>query len=327
MTVLTEPVGSRRDLPEEMPRKLVTKPSGADRVFNGLLAGSSATVLILLVAVVAFLGYHGWPALHRAGFGLLTDPTWSPDSGQFRMWPLLVGSFAIAIVGVAIALPISLATALMINEYAPRKLRPTLIMVIDALATVPSIVYGFWGLLLISNLQEAPARWLVHNVAFIPIFRTAQAGQYGKSIFACGLISAITIIPIITSISREVMAQAPRDVCEAALGLGSTRWGMVTDVVLPFSRNGIIGASLLGFGRGLGETMIVALVLSSDNRLTSDLMGPGGLGSIAAEIANNFPSVDPLYKSALVLLGLVLFVATLVVNALARVIVQRTAAA
>ena len=129
-------------------------------------------------------------------------------------------------------------------------------------------MYGFWGLLLISNLQAPPAKWLVDHASFVPIFRTPTPNAYVKSIFACGLICAVTIIPIITSISREVMAQAPRDVCEAALGLGGTRWGMVTDVILPFSRNGILGAILLGIGRGLGETMIVVLVLSPGNHLT-----------------------------------------------------------
>jgi phosphate transport system permease protein len=185
-------------------------------------------------------------------------------------------------------------------------------------------VYGFWGLLLVSNLQAAPARWLVAHASFVPILRTPSPDQYVKSIFACGLICAVTIIPIITSISREVMAQTPRDVCEAALGLGSTRWGMVTDVILPFSRNGILGAILLGIGRGLGETMIVFLVLSQGNHLTWALMGPGGLGSIAAEITENFVASSVITKSGLILLGLVLFLTTLVINIVARLVVQRS---
>ena len=147
------------------------------------------------------------------------------------------------------------------------------------LATVPSIVYGFWGLLLVSNLQAAPAKWLVDHAELRPHLPDARVpGEYVKSIFACGLICAVTIIPIITSISREVMAQAPRDVCEAALGLGGTRWGMVTDVILPFSRNGILGAVLLGIGRGLGETMIVVLVLSSAESPDHRAHGPGWAG-------------------------------------------------
>jgi phosphate transport system permease protein len=300
------------------------RPGKADRVFNGMLAGSSGLVLVLLAAVVAFLCYYGFAALREGGLGLITDLNWSPDSHQFGMLPLLVGSISIALIAVAFATPISLATALMINEYAPRTLKPVLTGVIDMLATVPSIVYGFWGLLLVSDLQAAPARWLVTHASLVPIFRTPTPGQYVKSIFACGLICAVTIIPIITSISREVMAQAPRDVCEAALGLGSTRWGMVTDVILPFSRNGILGAILLGIGRGLGETMIVVLVLSQANHLTVDLMGPGGLGSIAAEITENFVASSVITKSGLIILGLILFLTTLVINILARLIVQRS---
>lgn len=319
---------ARRSTPvssfDDVPIDLNIKPMGADRVFNGVLASSSAVVLVLLVAVVVFLCYYGFNAARHAGLGLITDQTWSPASNHFGMMSLLVGSIAIALIAVAIAAPVSIATALMINEYAPRQLKPVLTGVIDLLATVPSIVYGFWGLLLVSNLQAAPAKWLVDHASFVPIFRSPSPGLYVKSIFACGLICAVTIIPIITSISREVMAQAPRDVCEAALGLGGTRWGMVTDVILPFSRNGILGAILLGIGRGLGETMIVVLVLSPGNHLTSALMGPGGLGSIALEITEYFVTGPPIEKSALILLGLVLFVTTLVINVVARLIVQRS---
>ncbi len=309
---------------DDIPIDLIKKPVGADRVFNGVLAGSSALVLVLLAAAVAFLCSYGFSAAHQAGIGLFTDQTWSPDAHHFGMLSLLMGSIAIALLAVAIATPVSLCLALMINEYAPRPLKPWLTGTIDMLATVPSIVYGFWGLLVISNIQAAPARWLVTHASFVPIFRTASPDQYVKSIFACGLICTVTIIPIITSVSREVMAQTPRDVCEAALALGATRWGMVTDVILPFSRNGILGAVLLGIGRGLGETMIVVLVLSQGNHLTSALMGPGGLGSIAAQITENFVASSYITKSALILLGLVLFMTTLAINIVARLVVERS---
>jgi phosphate transport system permease protein len=309
---------------DDVPLKLMLKPVGADRRFNGLLAGSSATVLVVLAGVVGFLCFFGFNAARAAGLGLFTDQTWAPDAGQFGMLPLLVGSVAIALLAVAIATPVSLATALMINEYGPRSLKPVLTAVVDLLATVPSIVYGFWGLLLVSNLQAAPAKWLVAHAGFIPIFRTySNPPQYVLSIFACGLICSVTIIPIITSISREVMAQAPRDVCEAALGLGGTRWAMVTEVILPFSRNGILGAILLGIGRGLGETMIVVLVLSPGNHLTAALLGPNGLGSIARQITQTFETSSPIATSADILLGLVLFLTTLAVNVVARFVVQR----
>jgi phosphate transport system permease protein len=324
MTMMSSRPGTAEVPYDDVPRDLLIKPVGADRAFNGILAGSSATVLLLLAGLVGFLCWYGFPALRQAGFGLFTDKAWNPDAGQFGMLPLLVGSVAIALIGVAIAAPISLSTALMINEYGPRRLKPVLTAVVDLLATVPSIVYGFWGLLLVSGLQAAPAKWLVDHAGFVPIFRTySPTPQYVQSIFACGLICAVTIIPIITSISREVMAQAPRDVCEAALGLGGTRWGMVTEVILPFARNGILGAILLGIGRGLGETMIVVLVLSPGNHLTSSLMGPDGLGSIALQITEDFVTSSAIARSALILLGLVLFLTTLGVNILARLVVQR----
>jgi phosphate transport system permease protein len=307
----------------ERPISLDIKSSGADRVFDLVLAGASFVVLVVLVSVVVFLAINGWSALSQAKLGFLTDPVWSPDSHHFGVASLLLGSIAIAMLATLIALPVSLATALMINEYAPRQLKGLLTAVVDLLATVPSIVYGFWGLELVSGLQAAPAKWLVDHVAFVPFFRSPQPGQYGKSIFACGLICSLTLIPIITSVSREVMAQAPRDVCEAALGLGGTRLGMVTDVIFPFSRNGILGAVLLAVGRGLGETMIVVLVLSSHNIITPDIMGPNGLGSIAKEITVGFPSGSPITKSGLVLAGLALFLTTLAVNLVARRIVQR----
>lgn len=325
--VVTPTPGTPEGAPEQdVPLQLHVSASTPDRVFSGVLALASAVVLLILTAIVVFLCYYGWPALKEAGFGFITDLTWSPDTGHFGLLPLLVGSLAIALIGVAIATPVSLATALMINEYAPRRLKPLLTGVIDLLATVPSIVYGFWGLELISPKQAAPAEWLATHFGFVPIFRTPTPGSYVNSIFACGLICAVTIIPIITSISREVMAQAPRDVCEAALGLGGTRWGMVTNVIFPFSRNGILGAVLLGVGRGLGETMIVVLVLSQGNILTSKLLGPNGLGSIAKQITDNFEASSPIYKSGLILAGLALFVTTLAVNVIARLIVQRSTA-
>lgn len=205
--------------------------------------------------------------------------------------------------------------------------RPWLTSIVDVLATIPSIVYGFWGLEVFSNFQIGPAKWIVHYFGFVPILRTPlNAPDYGKSVLATGLVCSLTIIPIITSVSREVMAQAPRDACEAALGLGGTRWGMVTDVILPFSRYGVVGGILLGLGRGLGETMIVVLVLSTTNSLTPTLLGPNGLGSVARQITLNFSDGSTIEKSALILAGLALFATTLAVNTIAKLIVSRTGA-
>jgi phosphate transport system permease protein len=323
MTLLAPPPAPPTESVDDTPIVINRAVTRADKIFNFALASSSAVVLIILAAVVTFLAAKGWKALEKGGIHFITDTTWAPDSGHFGAGPLLLGSVAIAVIAVLIAGPISLAAALMINEYAPVMLRSTLTGAVDMLATVPSIVYGFWGLELVSNVQAAPAKWLVDHFGFVPFLRTPTPGEFVQSIFACGLICAATLVPIITSVSREVMAQTPRDACEAALGLGGTRWGMVTDVIFPFSRDGIVGAFLLGFGRGLGETMIVVLVLSKANLYTWALMGPNGLGSIAKEITEDFPTATPLDQSALILLGLVLFITTLVVNIGARAIVKR----
>jgi phosphate transport system permease protein len=328
MTVTALPPGPPSPVADpDVPLDLGRTDTGADRVFRFALALASAVVLFLLIAVVVFLTVDGAHAFRVAGTKLLAaGQTWAPDSGHFSIWPLLVGSIAIAVVSLIIAMPVSLATALLINEYLPPRLRPFLTGVVDVLATVPSIVYGFWGLALISNLQAPYAKWLVDYVGFVPFFRTPTPGSYVESVFACSLVCAVTIIPIITSVSRDVMSQAPRDVCEAAVGLGGTRWGMITDVIFPFSRNGIVSAGLLGLGRGLGETMIVVLVLSSAKKMTWAFMGPGGLGSIAQEITVNFPTASHLTQSGLVLLGLILFVSTLLVNILSRIIVGKARA-
>ncbi|MGD0882134.1 MAG: phosphate ABC transporter permease subunit PstC [Acidimicrobiales bacterium] len=315
----SQPMAVDDDVPNVLPRS----DTGADRAFRSLLIVASVIVLAILVAVVVFLAVDGWSAFRTAGVKLVTGTTWAPDLGRFDMLPLLFGSIAIAVVALIIALPISLCTALLINEYLPQRLKPWLTGVVDLLATVPSIVYGFWGLEVVSGLQVPPAEWLVKHVSFVPFFRTPTPGSYVNSIFACGLVCAVTIIPIITSISREVMAQAPRDVCEAAVGLGGTRWGMVTDVIFPFSRSGILSAALLGLGRGLGETMIVVLMLSTANKWTLAMLGPQGLGSIAKEITQEFETASKISQSGLVLLGLILFLSTLLVNAISRMIINR----
>ena len=239
---------------------------------------------------------------------------------------ILVGSVLIALIAITVALPIALSIALMINEYAPPRLRGWLTGLVDLLAVVPSIVFGFWGLEALNTYVHAPVAWIAEHLGFIPIFRTTEPGNYSDSVFVCGLIVAIMIIPVVASVSREVMAQAPRDACEAALGLGGTRWGTITDVILPFSRNGVVGGALLGISRALGETMAVVLVLSSNNVVSKAILGPGN-GDVAKQIADTFPVSDIHSQSELTLAGLTLFATTLVFSLGGRLVARRSVSA
>jgi phosphate transport system permease protein len=315
--------GLEVDARDDVPTTPKAGRTAADRVFLVTLWAASAIVLLAIGAILAFLIQSSIPALHYAGLSILTSEHFAATGTHlhFGLRGVLVGTIMIAALAVVVAIPISICAALMINEYAPRWAKRPLTSLIDLLAVLPSLLYGIWGLKILMTQAYGPTVWLAHHAGFIPLFRDTD-NTYGNSIFLCGLVVGIMIVPIVTSVSREVMAQAPRDACEAALGLGGTRWGMVTDVILPFARNGILGGVLLGLGRALGETVAVLLILSQTNLINWNILHPGG-GQIPALIANLFVSVPHLSKSALTLAGLVLFSTILVINFIARRIVGR----
>ncbi len=317
-----EPANAGRDIRTSP----TSTPVKSDKVFYFCLMAASLIVLVAIGAIFSFLVANSLPALRYAGVHVLSSDHWAPTGThpKFGLLGALVGTVLIAVIALVVAVPVSLSAALMINEYAPRWAKRTLTSVVDLLAVLPSLLYGLWGLLVLSNQTYGATKWLSNHATFIPLFREPDA-TYGQSIFLCGLVVGVMVIPIVTSVSREVMAQAPREACEAALALGGTKWGMVTDVILPFARNGILGGILLGFGRALGETVAVLLILSQTNLLRSHILGPGG-GQIPALIANAFTSVPPLTQSALTLAGLLLFATILVLNFLARKIVARPTA-
>jgi phosphate transport system permease protein len=296
--------------------------TGMDRAFRALLAASGGIVLLLLVSILTFLAYHSWWALRTFKLRFFTGTVWSTPIHP-GVLGILVGSVLIAGIAITVALPIALSIALMINEYAPQRLRGWLTGLVDLLAVVPSIVFGFWGLEALNRYVHAPVSWLATHLGFIPIFRTTEPGNYSDSVFVCGLIVGIMIIPVVASVSREVMAQAPRDACEAALGLGGTRWGTITDVIIPFARNGIVGGTLLGISRALGETMAVVLVLSSSNAVSKAILGPGN-GDVAKQIADTFPVSGIQSQSELTLAGLTLFATTLVFSLGGRLVARRS---
>jgi phosphate transport system permease protein len=307
---------------EESPLKFASGTTGADRTFHQLLVAASLIVLVAIVAIAGFLAYFGGPTLRHNGLSIF-GTRWAPlaNPAQYGMLALLAGTLMIAVLALFVAVPISVACALMVNEYAPPRARRALTGVIDLLAALPSLIYGIWGLTELSTQVYGTTNWLGAHASFIPIF--VIDGPIGNSIFLCGLVVGVMCIPIVTSISREVMSQVPRDACEAALALGGTKWGMVTDVVLPFSRPGIIGGALLGLGRAMGETIAVLLILSQTNTIQTHILVRGG-GQIPAIIANDFTSVDTPTKQALALAGLVLFATVLSINVFARSIVKRT---
>jgi len=307
---------------DETPLVLTAGLTSMDRAFRALLAASGAIVLVLLLSILTFLAVHSWWALRTFKLDFFTGTVWSAPIHP-GVLGILVGSVIIATIAITVALPIALAIALMINEYAPPRRRAWLTALVDLLAVVPSIVFGFWGLEALNTYVHAPVAWIAEHLGFIPIFRTTEPSNYSDSVFVCGLIVAIMIIPVVASVSREVMAQAPRDACEAAFGLGGTRWGSITDVILPFSRNGVVGGVLLGISRALGETMAVVLVLSNNNVVSKAILGPGN-GDIAKQIADTFPVSDVHSQSELTLAGLTLFATTLLFSLGGRFVARRS---
>ncbi|MHB8464810.1 MAG: phosphate ABC transporter permease subunit PstC [Acidimicrobiales bacterium] len=302
----------------------ITSPrTAADRAFRILLTACASMVLVVISAIVLFLAFQVGPAWRHQGIKLFTTDQYFAPAKVFGFGGVLLGSFVIAIVALVVASPIALALSLAINEYLPRAVRGVLISVIDLLAAIPSLIYGLWGKYFLDRHVYLTSKFLGHHAAFFPFFRV-QGDQTGRSEFLAGIIVGIMILPLMTAISREVMSQCPREPCEAALALGGTRWGMISTVILPFSRNGIVGAGMLGLGRAMGETIAVSLVLSTTERFTSHILQPGG-GSVSALIVRQFLSAGTLEKSALTAAGLTLFAVTLAINVGARVVVGRSA--
>ena len=315
-------VGTAQPLPE--PREITPGLTTGDRVFRFVAAAAAAGVVAILGLVALFLMLEAEPALKVSGFRFLTTFEWNPDGtpAHFGIAALVYGTVVIAVIALVVALPIAVGSALFVNEYAPARLGRPLVALLDLLAAVPSLIYGMWGLYYLQPHLNGPSRWLSDHLGFIPFFHTSRP-VFGSSMFIAGLVVGLMVLPIIASVTREVLSQAPRVVCEAALALGGSRWGMIRSVILPFGRSGIVGAAMLGLGRALGETIAIALILAFNFRITAQILAPGG-GSVAGLIANNFGEAGDLQRHALVAAGLALFIITLIVNTVARLIVNKT---
>lgn len=316
--------------PEDIPRRPVAVRTSGDRVFRALATAAASTSLLIVGLTLVFLVDKSRPALKAAGIkNFFTTSVWNPTVGRFGVLGLLEGTLIIAAIALAVGVPLGVSMALFINEYAPARLRRMLTAIIDLLAALPSILFGFWALATFQGHLKGEAKFLGDHFAVIPFLsvghRTATSTPaLVQSSFIAGVVVGIMILPIVASISRDVMAQVPREQCEGALALGGTRWGMIREVILPFARSGIVGAGLLGFGRALGETIAVALIIAPQIKVNGHIL-VSGAGSVAAHIATHFGEATTLERSALVAAGLALFILTFIVNMVARLVVGRTA--
>ncbi|MEV5595915.1 phosphate ABC transporter permease subunit PstC [Streptomyces sp. NPDC052496] len=293
-----------------------------DRIFLGLSRGSGIALLVIMAAIAAFLTVRSVIAVSGDHANFLTYFDWrtSGPEPQFGIAVLAFGTVVSSVIAMVIAVPVAVGIALFISHYAPRRLASPLGYVIDLLAAVPSIIYGLWGALFLVPHLTGLSSWLDTYLGWTGIF--AYGHGAARSLFTVGILLAIMILPIVTSVSREVFLQAPKMHEEAALALGATRWEVIRMSVLPFGRSGIISASMLGLGRALGETMAVATVLSPSFLINTSLLDPGG-GTFAQNIASKFSEADEFGQDALIASGLVLFVITLLVNGAARLIIAR----
>ena len=312
------------------PREITTKPRRSDKIFRAVVTAGGISSLLLLGLIALFLGFRGFEILRHEGIGFSTHSDWSittDDSGNvtashFGLAAMLVGTILCSFIAVAIALPISVLCALFLNFYAPLWLKKILVATIDLMAAFPSILFGIWGFLVLMPSVEYWAKLLHRYLGFIPLF-DLKTPIFTRSPFVAGVVLAIMIIPIITSISREIFSQAPLDRIQAAYALGATRWAMIKTVVIPHGRSGVIGGAMLGLGRAMGETVAVFTVLNIVFQINWQiLLGAGG--NVASLIILKFGDASPYEIKALMAAGLVLFLMTLVVNGVANFIVKTT---
>jgi phosphate transport system permease protein len=293
-----------------------------DAIFRMLAQGSGALLLVIMAAIAVFLVLQAVPALKANTTSFFTTLNWAPDGtpASFGIAALAFGSVLTSLLALLMSVPVAVGVALASSHYVSSWLARPLAYMVDLLAAVPSVVFGLWGLIYLVPNIIAPSRFLNHYLGFIPFF--GSNGTYGKSVFAASVVLAVMVIPIVAAISREVFVQTPRDHIEAAWAIGATKWEMVRTAVFPYGRSGVISGTVLGFGRAIGETIAVALVLSANYEISIRILEPGG-NTIAANIANRYGEAADVGRGALIASGLVLFIITLIVNFGARAIIRR----
>jgi phosphate transport system permease protein len=300
------------------PPTVKVKQRPGDRWFSGTALAAGSMILVTLAAVAIFLIIQSIPGLSATSedASILTTNFWD------YVWPLAFGTIWASLLALLMAVPLSVAVALFISHYAPRRLAQSLGYIVDLLAAVPSVVFGLWGIMVLAPAVQPVYAWFTENMGWFPLF-SGEVSATGRTIFTAAIVLAVMVVPIITAICREIFLQTPVLHEEAALALGATRWEMITMAVFPFGRSGIVSAAMLGLGRALGETMAVALVLSASGVITFQLFTSTNPSTIPANIALTFPEAYGTNINVLIATGLILFIVTFAVNALARWIVSR----
>ena len=307
------------------PREVKTSRTRIDRLYRSMATGAGAATLVILILIGLFLLLRALPSLRETGTSFLTTFEWNPRdpaNPDFGIGAIMYWTVMIALIALLLAVPISIIAALFITEYAPRRLRKFLTTLVDLFAAIPSIIYGIWGFFFLQPRMLGISRWFSEHLGFIPFFDTDRP-QFASSSFIAGVVVSLMVLPICTSVIREVFSQAPPSEKEGALALGATRWGMVRTVVFPFGRGGIIGGSMLGLGRALGETIAIAIIMSPVFFVRPSVIEQG-TNSVAAHIALRFGEAGELELSGLMAAGLALFGLTLLVNTFASIIVNRS---
>jgi len=313
--MISPPAAASPSLPASLPES----PRWPDNAFRWLTLGAALTIVALIVVVGWELYAGSRLSLAKFGLGFLFSSEWNPVTEQFGALPFIFGTLVSSVLAILIAVPLGVATALFLTEMAPLKMRQPVIMAIEMLAAVPSVIYGLWGVfVMIPWLRDHLFQWLKHTLGFLPLF---QGPIYGVSMLAGGIIVAIMILPIVTSVSREILRSVPNLQREAAYALGATHWEVIRIAVLSYAKRGIFGAAILGLGRALGETMAVTMVIGNSPHIKASLFAPGY--SLASVIANEFSeAVTDNYLSALFELALVLLVVTILVNVVAQLMLR-----
>jgi len=296
----------------------------SDLVFHGLTRAAAIAVLLLLSGVIVSLIHGSLPALDAFGLSFLSTEVWNPVTEKFGALAPIYGTLVTSFIAMLIAVPVGLMIAFFLTELCPPVLRRPIGIAIELLAGIPSIIYGIWGLFVFAPfLQKYVQPFLIDTFANVPVLNALFEGPpYGIGMLTAGLILAVMVLPFITSISRDVFDAVPPVLKEAAYGVGCTTWEVFRHVILPYTRVGVIGGGMLGLGRALGETMAVTFVIGNAHKISSSILAPGT--TISASIANEFTeAVGDLYTSSLIALGLILFVITFIVLAMARYMLMR----